>query len=323
MAESIRVLIVDDAPEHAEMVKDFIHLIGGWSSAHVDTASTYDGALKMLRTSSYDVAFFDYYLDRGDGLDLLRDARALGADMPVIVLTGRGAEEVAVEVMKAGAADYLNKSNLSIEAIEQAIRHAVAIGDRERQRRHAEAALRASEERFRALVENSSDALLMIDLRAIVNFISASSQRHLGWTAAEMMGRSLFEFLHADDREYAEARMGEALRNPGATISAEVRFKHKDGHWRTMETFAVNRLEEPAVGAIVINARDITDRRRLENQLRQSQKMDAVGRLAGGVAHDFNNLLTAILGYCNLILDDIPADNPLRGDLEEIRSAGA
>jgi DNA-binding NtrC family response regulator len=180
MAESIRVLIVDDAPEHAEMVKDFIHLIGSWSSAHVDTASTYDGALKMLRTSSYDVAFFDYYLDRGDGLDLLRDARALGADMPVIVLTGRGAEEVAVEVMKAGAADYLNKSNLSIEAIEQAIRHAVAIGDRERQRRHAEAALRASEERFRALVENSSDALLMIDLRAIVNFISASSQRHLG-----------------------------------------------------------------------------------------------------------------------------------------------
>jgi two-component system, cell cycle sensor histidine kinase and response regulator CckA len=322
MAESIRVLIVDDAPEHAEMVKDFIHLIGSWSSAHVDTASTYDGALKMLRTSSYDVAFFDYYLDRGDGLDLLRDARAIGADMPVIVLTGRGAEEVAVEVMKAGAADYLNKSNLSIEAIEQAIRHAVAIGDRERQRRHAEAALRASEERFRALVENSSDALLMIDLRAIVNFISASSQRHLGWTAAEMMGRSLFEFLHADDREYAEARMGEALRNPGATISAEVRFKHKDGHWRTMETFAVNRLEEPAVGAIVINARDITDRRRLENQLRQSQKMDAVGRLAGGVAHDFNNLLTAILGYCNLILDDIPADNPLRADLEEIRSAG-
>jgi two-component system, cell cycle sensor histidine kinase and response regulator CckA len=84
----------------------------------------------------------------------------------------------------------------------------------------------------------------------------------------------------------------------------------------------VNRLHEPAVGAIVINARDITDRRRLENQLRQSQKMDAVGRLAGGVAHDFNNLLTAILGYCNLLLDDIPRDSTMRGDLEEIRTAG-
>ncbi len=253
---------------------------------------------------------------------LLKDVRALGVDTPVIVLTGRGAEEVAVEAMKAGAADYLNKSLLSAETLDRTIRHALAIGAQGRQRRVAEAALRASEERFRALVENSSDALLMIDMDGIVRYVSASSQRHLGWTPASMMSRSLFEFLHPDDREFAETRIAEAVRHPGSTITAEVRFKHEDGQWRTMETSAVNRLEEPAVAAIVINARDMTERRRLENQLRQSQKMDAVGRLAGGVAHDFNNLLTAILGYCNLLLDDVPKDNPMRGDLEEIRTAG-
>src|SRR5207247_6421319 len=71
-----------------------------------------------------------------------------------------------------------------------------------------------------------------------------------------------------------------------------------------------------------VSVRDLTERRKLEDQLRQSQKMDAIGQLAGGVAHDFNNLLTAILGYCNLMLDDIPLDNPLRSDLEEIRLAG-
>jgi len=323
MPDSIRILVVDDAPEHAEMVKNFIHVSGAWSDAAIDTASSYDGALaKLRRAPAYDVAFFDYYLDRGDGLSLLKDVRANGVDTQVIILTGRGAEEVAVEAMKGGAADYLNKSLLSAETLDRTIRHALALGAQERQRRAAEAALRESEERFRALVENSSDALLMIDMNGIVRYVSASSRRHLGWTPAAMLSRSLFEYLHPDDREFAEARMAEALRHPGSTITTEVRFKHEDGQWRTMDTSAVNRLEEPAVGAIVITARDITERRRLENQLRQSQKMDAVGRLAGGVAHDFNNLLTAILGYCNLLLDDVPQENPMRGDLEEIRTAG-
>src|SRR5206468_5368121 len=94
------------------------------------------------------------------------------------------------------------------------------------------------------------------------------------------------------------------------------------GSWRIMEGVAVNRLTDRSVRAIIVNLRDLTDRRKLEEQLRQSQKMEAVGQLAGGIAHDFNNLLTAILGYCNLVLDDIPLDNPLRSDLEEIRHAG-
>src|SRR5205085_12449786 len=105
-------------------------------------------------------------------------------------------------------------------------------------------------------------------------------------------------------------------------VAAEVRFLHADGSWRVMEGVAVNRLDDPSVGAVVVNARDITDRRRLEEQLRQAQKMEAIGRLAGGVAHDFNNLLTAILGYCNLMLDEIGGDHALRRDLEEIRQAG-
>src|SRR5581483_2368338 len=103
-----------------------------------------------------DVALFDYWLGARDGLMLLRDIRARGIGTPVIVLTSRGAEEVAVQAMKAGAADFLSKANLTVESVERAVRYALSLHAEELQRRNAEAALRASEERFRALVENSS-----------------------------------------------------------------------------------------------------------------------------------------------------------------------
>jgi PAS domain S-box-containing protein len=322
MADPIRVLVVDDDLAHAEMVVEFLRLTSAWADADIDTAPSYEDALNVLTINRYDVAFFDYWLGSRDGLALLREIRQRGITTPVVVLTSRGAEDVAVEAMKAGAADYLSKTHLSVEALERTIRHALALRAQELQRQQAEAALRASEERFRALVENSSDALLLLDAEGRVTYTTLSSQRHLDWKADDVLGRSVFDFLHTDDRETITARMVETLQNPGVPITAEVRFQHADGNYRTMEVVAVNRLGDPSVRAIVVNARDIADRRRLEEHLRMGQKMEAVGALAGGVAHDFNNLLTAILGYCNLMLDEVSKEDPLRQDLEEIRSAG-
>jgi PAS domain S-box-containing protein len=318
----MKLLVVDDAIEHARMVVEFLRATNEWPAAEIAIATSYEEAAAALVATSYDVAVLDYWLGTRDGLSLLREVRQQGVDTAAIVLTGRGDEDVAVEAMKAGAADYLNKTSLTIETLERAVRHAIALRAGERQRREAEVALRASEERFRALVENSSDALLLIDGEARVTYLAPSSTRHLGWKPEEMVGRSIFDFLHPDDRELVGNRMAESLRQPGQLVTAEIRFLHADGSWRIMEGAGVNHLKDPSVGAIVVNARDITDRRRLEEQLRQAQKMEAVGQLAGGVAHDFNNLLTAILGYCNLMLDEIPREDPLRPDLEEIHSAG-
>jgi PAS domain S-box-containing protein len=322
LAEPLRLLVVDDAPEHARMVEEFIRSTDAWANASVRIATSYDEALRAFKEQTFDVAFFDYLLGSRDGLSLLREIRQTGVDTPVVVLTARGAEDVAVQAMKAGAADYLGKANLTSEALERAIRHALALHAEERQRWHAEAALRASEERFRALVENSSDALMLLDAEGRISYLSPSSSRVLGWAPETMVGRSVFEYIHPDDRELVGVRMAEVLSHPGANIVAQVRFHHADRTWRIMEGIGVNRLADPAVAGIVVNARDITERRRLEEQLRQAQKMEAVGQLAGGVAHDFNNLLTAILGYCHLMLDEIPEGNQLRADLLEIQAAG-
>jgi PAS domain S-box-containing protein len=317
---ALNILVVDDVVEYAEMVREFIRGSGEWAGAETAIAASYDDALRALTQKPYDVAFVDYRLGARDGVALLRDVRSKGIDTPVVILTGHGDEHVAVEAMKAGAADYLGKMQVSGEALDRAIRHAIALHTEEQQRRQAEAALRANEERFRALVENSSDALLLLDPEARVQYV-AGSERHLGWTSDQMQGRSIFEFLHSDDHAAVTAAI-DRLSTPGGSVALEVRVRHADRRFRIMETVAVNHLDEPAVGAIVVNARDITERRRLEDQLQHVQKMEAVGQLAGGVAHDFNNLLTVILGYCNLMLEDVPPEDPLREDLAEIRSAG-
>ena len=321
-AETLRLLVVDDDADYAKMAAQFVRVSGAWPGADIQLAHTYEQALDALTSGAFDVALLDYWLGARDGLSLLREVRQRGIDTSAIMLTGRGAEEVAVESMKAGAADYLSKANLTIEELERAVRHALALRANERQRRQAEGALRASEERFRALVENSSDALMLLDAEGRVTYMTSSSSRQFGWMPDQMIGRSVFDFVHPDDADAAAARMTEVITSPGKSVTREIRFGHADGSWRIMEGVAVNRLDDPSVRAIVVNARDITDRRKLEEQLRMSQKMEAVGQLAGGVAHDFNNLLTAILGYCNLMLDDMPSEDPLRGDLDEIRAAG-
>src|SRR6185369_5771110 len=163
MTYSLRILVVDDSFERARMVEDFIRASDAWTNVDVGVAVTYDEALRTLVDTPFDVAFFDYWIGTRDGLSLLREIRQKGIQTPVVVLTSRGAEEMAVEAMKAGAADYLTTAGLTVEGLERAIRHALALHAEEVQRWHAEAALRASEERFRALVENSSDALLLID----------------------------------------------------------------------------------------------------------------------------------------------------------------
>jgi len=187
-------------------------------------------------------------------------------------------------------------------------------------RRRADEALRASEERFRALVENSSDAIVLVDAQGSVLYQSRSAERIVGYTAEERRGRNALELVHPDDRAAVAGKLGECRARPGSIVSAEFRGRRKDGGWLYLEGTAANRLSDPAVAAIVINYRDVSARRSLEEQLLQAHKMEAVGRLAGGIAHDFNNLLTAILGYGDLMLPKLH-DPTLRGKMQEIRKA--
>jgi len=189
------------------------------------------------------------------------------------------------------------------------------------ERKEAEAALRESEERFRALVQHGSDMITVLDADGLVIYASPSAASILGWHEGEYVGRSTFALLHPDDRERVRRVFVDAVTRTGPVQPIQSRMRHKNGEYRLLESIATNLLDDPAVRGLVINSRDITERQQLESELLQSQKMEAVGRLAGGIAHDFNNLLTAIAGYTALLLEEHGGNDERRADLTEIEKA--
>jgi PAS domain S-box-containing protein len=140
------------------------------------------------------------------------------------------------------------------------------------ERKRAEEAVRRSEERFRALVENSSDCIFLIDASATIRYASPSTTSLLGYSLDEVLGHCAFEFVHPDEEPRLRALFADCLQSPGKGLQAQFLFRHQNGTWRLMEGVGNNRLDDPSVGAVVCNCRDITERQQAEQALRRSEE---------------------------------------------------
>ena len=187
-------------------------------------------------------------------------------------------------------------------------------------RKQAEEALRVSEERYRRIVDTANEGIWSVNWKLRTTFVNDAFARMLGFAPEEMLGAPAETFTFPEDRE--EFRKHMSIRRKGISEQYERRFRRKDGRecWCLVSGAPILDSDGRFAGSFGMLT-DVTERRHLEEQLRQSQKMEAVGRLAGGVAHDFNNLLTVILGYSDVLLQGLEP-GPLLEATQEVRRAG-
>ncbi len=187
------------------------------------------------------------------------------------------------------------------------------------ERRRTLEALRESEERFRLITENISDLIFMVDGAQRFAYASPAFERLLGYDPERLIGTPVLDAVHAEDLAQVRDRWAPGAHQGVAQVT--FRYRHAlsaDWVWFEARSASAVWQGEPVV---IVVARDVTQQRRLQAQLIQAQKMEGIGRLAGGVAHDFNNLLVAVDGYAQLAADELPPDHVVQEDLREIRRA--
>src|SRR5439155_439441 len=204
------------------------------------------------------------------------------------------ANQVTTALEFARQFEALDEANEARRALINAAPVAVVVDMTEQKR--AEEELRRSQELYRKVLDNSTDVISLLDLEGHVLFSTPAVEKVLGRTPEEIAGEPFGGMVHPDDLEQCGASIAQALA--GEEVEPfTVRVKHTDGNWRLVEGVpAAIAGENGKPEMLLAVARDVTERRQLEEELRQSQRIEAVGRLAGGIAHDFNNLLTAIVG---------------------------
>lgn len=271
----LRILLVEDSPVEAHLIRSIL----GATSFRVTSVDRLSDAVSVLRSSDIDVILLDLNLPDSQGSETLDTVLEHAGSIAIVVLTANGDEQAALDAVAMGAQDYLIKGTASGDTIVRSIRYAF-------ERVRAEEDRRRSEARFRALVENSSDGIALMDAQGNIHYSSPAINRILGYSVEEILGINVFTLMHPDDLMEGRRRLTTILNNQAALVAMpDLRYRHADGSWRCLEVLRTNRLDDPAVRAIVVNFRDVTERNNaLETAERLQRRYELIlNSIADGV----------------------------------------
>jgi two-component system cell cycle sensor histidine kinase/response regulator CckA len=332
MKEKIHVLLIEDNRVDALVVKEMLEH-GEGSAFIVKHASTLEEGMHSLVPGSENrIILLDLGLPDETGLQTLRRVIPVARDATVVVITGQQDEEMGIAALREGAHDYLIKGHVNGDELRRVLRYAVERNKIQSElraeierRAKAQQALQLSERRYRLLSETVPMGILLTDKQGRIVDINKQALRMFGYGRRELIGRVIETLLPERlRRSHGESRSG-YMKKPEvrpAGTGLDLIARRKDGTEFPVE-IALGPLDTEEGVLVSATIVDITERKKLEAQLRLSQRMEAIGRLAGGVAHDFNNLLTVILGSAEMALEKLPLDRPDRRKLELIREAGS
>jgi PAS domain S-box-containing protein len=319
MNGAVRTILVVEANDRlAALIEKYLRRDGYGALVATSGVTALDTISKCA--APIDLLLVDLQLPDMTGQDLLAALVAQNQSLPYIVLAEHGQEKRAAKHLKAGAVDYLMKDGTLLELLPIVVRRGFQQLDQARLLHEAEVNYKLLYRHFELILHSAGEGICALDREGLVTFCNPAAGRMLGYEPAELIGSDLAMMAERPSAD-AGGHVKDALAANTTFRSHDQLFWRKDGSSFPIEyTSTPIREVDGQTGAVFV-FKDITERRRLEEQYRQSQKLEAIGRLAGGVAHDFNNLLTVVTGYTDLLAANPSLDAKAKDSIKEVQSA--
>lgn len=296
-SQPITVLHVDDDPDVSQLTATYLERQD--DRITVKTAQNASEGLDELSQERFDCIVSDYDMPGLNGIEFLQNVRETHGDMPFILYTGKGSEEVASDAVSAGVTDYLQKQH----GVQQYTILANRITNAVEQAR-ARTDIQRMEEYYGTLLEHSLDYVMVVDADAKIEYISPAVERILGYSPAELRGGDPFEHVHPDDETTAMQAFLEVLDGESDQRTVEFRARHADGTWRWLEVRGRNRLDDPIINGILVNVRDVTaENRRRERVETQRQTLYELANDDAVAKGDFDTAVRRITEAAARVLD--------------------
>jgi two-component system, cell cycle sensor histidine kinase and response regulator CckA len=312
----LRVLLVGKQEENFFVVREILERTRTFA-ADLDHAHSLEEAKTLLMQQPYGLVLFEHETGDAAAVQLLAEFLQAGMSVPFVVLTEDADERTIAELIEAGTWNYVAKSQLDGATLVQTIRSTLAMHVMQQGQQAAEESVR----KLSRAVEQSADSVIVTDEHGLIEYVNPAFEALTGYSHDEVLKKSTRVLRSGQHSPEFYQDMWKTIRSGHVFRGIMVNQKKNGELYYLEESISPVRDAEGRITHFISNGRDLTERLRLEAQLSQAQKMDAIGRLAGGVAHDFNNLLTIITSYSELALDHVPQASPLESKLREILQA--